>query len=198
MTLIEFIGFVISLAAMIFLVVKRFWDENQRRRNPEKYAEKQSQKEKLLSDLMKSFDVSRKEISENEPDEDDEDMNGEVEEVRRHPIKKPMPPQRILPLRHSTRQSLDKMHLTTSFNDHYGESTNEKRFLKSSMSDSYEEEIVSSKFLKGEASAYDLDKQLKPRSRASKILSGLPSPKNMLIIKEVFGLPKSMRNDPWD
>lgn len=163
MTLIEFIGFVISLAAMIFLVIKHFWEQGQRRRYPEKYAEEQRKKEKLLSEFMKSLN-----LREND-DKDEEDEETITEEIKYHPAaKRPSPPIPTLP---------------------------QKR--KGSMSDSYREEIVSSTFLKGEAAAYDLNKKRRP-SHASTILKSLHTPKNMVIIKEIFGPPKSMQINPWD
>lgn len=164
MTLIEFIGFVISLAAMIFLIVKHFWEQGQRRRYPEKYAEEQRKKEKLLSEFMKSLN-----LSENDDKDENEEEEMMIEEVKYQP-----PPRKQIP-------SMPPLP--------------PKR--KSSMSDSYREEIVSSTFLKGEAAAYDLKKQRRP-SQASTILKSLPTPKNMVIIKEIFGPPKSMQINPWD
>lgn len=162
MTLIEFIGFVISLAAMIFLVIKHFWEQGQRRRYPEKYAEEQRKKEKLLSEFMKSLNLR---------ENDDKDEEEEEEGMKTGAVKyRPAATRQIPPIPPK---------------------------LKSSMSDSYREEIVSSSFLKGEAAAYDLNKKRKP-SRASTILRGLPTPKNMVIIKEIFGPPKSMHINPWD
>lgn len=196
MTFIEFLGFIISLAAMIFLVAKRFWEESQRRRNPEKYAENQRKKERLLSDFMKSLEGSDKGSSQRNLEEEDFEEEEAEEEIRRY--SPPKAPIYKIPARETTRQSLDKFQLKTSFNDHYGESTNEKRFQKSSMSDSYHEGMVSSKFLKNEASAYDLNKEQQPPSRVSKILKNLPSSKNMVIINEVLGRPKGMKINPWD
>ncbi|MBA3815634.1 MAG: hypothetical protein H0X29_03775 [Parachlamydiaceae bacterium] len=181
MTFIEFLGFCISLVAMIFLVGKRFWDENRRRLYPEKYAEEQRKKEKLLSKFMESLDDNRKDTVkkyfDNDKDyEEDGEEDGEENANKRIDVKvQEVKPRPVL----ITRQKPPSL-------------------LKGSMKDSYHEGIASGKFLKGEASAYDLNRPNSAPSRASAILNSLPSPKNMLIIKEVFGPPKSMRINPWD
>lgn len=174
MTFIEFLGFVISLVAMFFLVAKRFWEETRRRRNPVQFAEEQRKKDLLLSEFMKSFEIPEKgRAQRNSDDEDEWDEDEEdIEVVEKIKLVQP-PPKTFPPLKPSIPLN------------------------RGSMRDSYQEEIVSSQFLKREASAYDVVKQQTP-SRGSMIVRNLPSKKNMLVIKEIFGPPKSMQDHPWD
>lgn len=151
---------------MIFLVAKRFWDERQKRYYPEKYAERQKKQEKLLSDLMASLNIDEKSRGgEDELDEDDEEEI-EEEQTKYRPV--PAPPKPPI--------------------------ARQPAILKNSMNDSYREEIVSTDFLRREATAYDQKKSSAP-SRAANILKGISTPKNMLVIKEIFGPPKSMQID---
>lgn len=59
MTFIEFVGLVLSLAAMIFLVIKRVFEEAQRSRNPEEYARKEKQREENIRRMMKGRGLDR-------------------------------------------------------------------------------------------------------------------------------------------
>lgn len=190
MSLVEFIGFIVSLAAMIFLIVKRVWDETQRRRNPEKYAHETEEQEQTLKEFLKSLDM---------------DLNSEKGVPPQHPsVAKPKKAVKTPYIASSSaphKQKVDKFQFKSSLDDHHQETSIEKRTLKTSIRDPYrdhiEEEILSSEFRKGEKSAYEII-NVRKKSRASKIIHGLPSAKDMLVIKEIFGPPKSMRRGFWD
>lgn len=54
MTFIEFVAFVITLAVMIFVGIKRFFEATQQRSNPEEYARKEKEREENLRKLLKT------------------------------------------------------------------------------------------------------------------------------------------------
>ncbi|MDP1836335.1 MAG: hypothetical protein Q8K75_10480 [Chlamydiales bacterium] len=57
MSFIEFIGFVISMAALIWLSVKRGIEERRRQSNPEAYASEREQEQQRYHELLKSLDL---------------------------------------------------------------------------------------------------------------------------------------------
>jgi hypothetical protein len=77
MTFIEFVGLVISLAAMIFLILKHFFSIAQQRRNPEEYARMEKQRQDNLRRLLKAKGI---------------DLGLEEEMA---PKKKPLPPKAV-------------------------------------------------------------------------------------------------------
>lgn len=197
MSVVEFIGFVVSLAAMIFLFTKGLWEQKQRREHPQEFAEKEKRKDQALKKLLNSLDI----------DEDDEEEDEEELSRRSQPAKVPSalrkssPPIQTQLTKKPKGPSSDKFQFKSSLDSHHQESAIEKRTLKTAIRDPYrdriEEEILSSEFRKGEISAYEIV-DVKQQSVASKIIHDLPSLKDMLIIKEIFGPPKSMRINPWD
>jgi|688.fasta_scaffold08994_10 hypothetical protein len=89
MTFIEFLGFIITITAMIAIVVKKNWEERDRRKNPEKYR----QKEEQLRKLLKSLETS-------EEDEEEEEEDWEEPVVYAPPpkipnLKKATPPKKL-------------------------------------------------------------------------------------------------------
>lgn len=79
MNLIEFIGFIITMVAMTFLILRRVWEDRRRRAHPEEYSNKKEQQEATLKQFLKSLDI----------DMDEEDEEGEIE--RHIPPKPPQP-----------------------------------------------------------------------------------------------------------
>lgn len=85
MTFIEFIGFIISISAMVFLFARQTWENYRRRKYPEQYAEEVRKKDDALKELLKSMNI---EVEEEEEIEDEDDY---VEPVRRPPPPPPKP-----------------------------------------------------------------------------------------------------------
>jgi hypothetical protein len=57
MNLIEFIGFLITMSAMTFLILRRIWEERQKRSHPEEYDKKKEHQEANLKQFLKSLDI---------------------------------------------------------------------------------------------------------------------------------------------
>src|ERR1700722_19512233 len=77
MSLIEFIGFLISLVGMIFLMGKGAWDKRVRHQNPEEYQRKVKAEEQNIKKILKSLNVPMEEEDEYEDEKDERDVMDE-------------------------------------------------------------------------------------------------------------------------
>lgn len=77
MTFIEFIGFIVTILALFFLLIRKSWEERKRRENPEIYEEEEKDREKALREFLRSLNV-------------------EVEETETE-LEEPPPPEPIAP-----------------------------------------------------------------------------------------------------
>lgn len=85
MTFIEFIGFIITLVAMFFIVIKRIFEQRAAQRNPEEYAERERQHQLALKKFYRSL--------EGQMIEEEDEIEEEIEHEPIHPIPhKPEPP----------------------------------------------------------------------------------------------------------
>jgi hypothetical protein len=66
MSLIEFIGFIITICALFFLVIKRKWEERRKREHPEEEHRKELQQKAHLKRYLKSLDLDVEEEEEND------------------------------------------------------------------------------------------------------------------------------------
>ena len=181
MSFVEFIGFVISLVAMIFLVTKHFWEERKKRLNPEEYEKREKQQEENLRRFLKSIDVNV---------EDEEEFSPPpVPKIRTHSAPPLTQQQQQIKLRDQQRVAAAPLKKSPTVNPgNYGveTATDKKRNLAASqtsyalhpdlkLADSYE--VI----------------RVEKISPTNGVLSRLQSPKDMLIIKEIFDKPLSMR-----
>lgn len=193
MTFIEFIGFIVGLIGMFFLFFKQMRQDRQRQLHPELHDEEEGPQQRIIRGVLKSLEAE---------DEDDEEV---VQPLRRSgpndQTKKNTPPKPpLLNAGLKSKQQADKYYFESSM-DHYRQTSPiETRSIKTSIRDPYsnkiEEDILSTAFRKGETAAYEVVNRQHP-SRASLIIRNLPSSKNMVVIREIFGPPKSMQADPW-
>lgn len=187
MSVVEFIGFIVSLIAMILLMGTRLWQEAKRRRNPQPHEDEDHQAQPL-KDLLESLDKRHRH---------QQPPPTPVPQAKKP--KTPYPAQQPLPQK-PKRSGADKFAFKSSLDDRHHETAIEKRSYQTSIKDPYqghiEEDILSTEFRKSESSAYDIIHR-RHLSQASKIIHGLPSAKDMLVIKEIFGPPKSLRLNPW-
>lgn len=66
MSFVEFIGFIITLAAMAVIVAKKSWEERDRKNHPEKYKAKERSRQADLKKLLKSMEIDLEEEEEEE------------------------------------------------------------------------------------------------------------------------------------
>jgi hypothetical protein len=57
MNLIEFLGFVIVMIAMGVIMAKRAYEDHQRRKHPEKFAEEKKAKEEAMKEFLRSLNI---------------------------------------------------------------------------------------------------------------------------------------------
>ena len=196
MNFVEFIGFIVSLLAMFFLFGKKVRDERLRKQNPEKYAAEEKRKEMALKKMMHSLQLSQEEEVDEEPDEE------ELEEESRAPIRRPQSFQRPVaapPAPVVARQERPRFQSALE-QDRYQSSIAKRAPLTSiSREDQRFEKSLSKYSFSGgmdSAPAYEV-KRFSSESRGEKLIKQLPSRRDMLVYKEIFGPPMAMRN-PMD
>ena len=165
MSVVEFIGFVVSIIAMFFLIIKRVYDEIYRRRNPEKYEEEEELKDQRLKEFMRTMHI-----------EDDEEERMPLPRNALKPLTLPPPtPKQIVKSKKAFKNPMESYKRETAV---------EKRKLESSNESRYGAAIDD---------AYQFVRRSVP-SRAEGIINTLPSRRDMLVIHEIFGKPLAMRN----
>lgn len=192
MGFVEFLGFVISLAALIFLNVKRYMENRKRRQNPEEYARKEKQREENLRQFMRERGI---------------DFNNEPSKIQPPPKpKKPKPA--LLPIQQEIQAKLREAQ---------GEAHREaqrQQVMTTKKSPAFQQgdfgrETASAKRenLASSDAAFALKHDLKPADsyevirddravRAELLIKSLKTPRDMLVIKEIFDKPLAMR-DPF-
>jgi hypothetical protein len=198
MTFIEFLGFIISMAAMIFLFVKRGLDERKRRQNPEAYEEELEKQDGKLRDFLKSLEMDMEQIDQIAPPP--------------MPKKKvlPPPPPKIKPVAPLGYPKIPKRavegdyDLQARLEHHKPKSDSEQRKIKPSYEDykAQDAQRVASQGLGERAElSYNVERQKnRPKSRGVQVLSSLKSKKDWMIIQEVLGQPIALRksiNGHW-
>lgn len=184
MSFIEFIGFVISFAAMIFLVIRRFFEERQRRLNPEEFARQEKLREENLRRFLKSRDIYS-----GEEEDDEEEFEEELRPVVPKKYNKPVPPpkpailqqQAFVKLREAQKQQALQQKATPPpvvHQGNYGAETAREKRRSHAASDDTSYEVI----------------RVERVTAANKLLSSLKSPQDMLVIKEIFDKPLSMRS----
>lgn len=188
MTLVEFIGFAVGLIGMIFLVLKQLWQDNRQRRNPEYHDEDDSSEKRAMRDILKSLDMEADDEETEAPPPLRQKAPGQLSH---HAA---LQPKRLPPPLPKSKHA-GKTHFPGTLEEYHQKSAIETRALKTSIQDSYknrfDDDILRREFLSDEKSAYEIFDRKRP-SRASLIIRELPTLKNMVIIKEVLGPPKSM------
>lgn len=196
MNLIEFIGFIVSLLAMLVLMVKKRSDERRRRANPEEYERQEMEQADKLKSFLKSI---------NEDMENDEHLNPEVH--RKDHLSPasvgtfPQVPKQTSPSEpHRIAGDQGHYKFTTKIEERKLQTNSEKHRLKSSLSGldknykfSTGSQTVSTDMIaQNERDAYSLKKPMRI-NRAAIVLSHLKSRKDMVILHEVISAPKGLR-----
>lgn len=174
MSLVEFIGFVISMAALIFLFFKRVSEERYRRQHPEEIAEEEHEKELALKEFMKTMHID---IGE------EEKIVPPPKPVATHPSRPPAIPivKKNIPPKQAKRKEEKEAFKPTYDREH----------------DDFEKRLLSKSFHKKSesSSAYEV-KRLIYNSRGNDLIEALPSKRDMLIYREIFDKPLALRI--WD
>lgn len=190
MTLLEFIGFIVSMLALVVLMIKKVLNERNRRANPELYErEEQEQAERLRAFLNAVHDDMQSDTPSPQPGE----------RVRATPSYSP-PREQPNQQKPSKRTVRDEFTFTSSIADRKLSSTVEKRKLKSSLDEKYHglgsDRIVNTDITSSPVrDAY----QLKPArsfasNRALKTISHLKSRRDLIVIHEILDKPKGLKD----
>ena len=195
MSLIEFIGFVISMGAMVFLIGRHFWEAMIAKKDPERgLQEKRAQKD-TLKQFLKSLDIDM-----------DEDEEQRAPPPQPHPHQRPKP---VVHIKHSTpppkpvyqsqqekhrahRVLQDSYSYKDSIENYRLESTIEHRKMKNAIDNRYNysnEHIVSPDL---QDTDYHMIQNAQP-SRVKELVSKAPSLKGMIVFQEIMNLPRAYR-----
>lgn len=189
MSLIEFIGFIISMAAMIFLLGRRVWEERYRREHPEEFKEEKHKQEETLKHFLKSLDI----------DMEDEEEDAHPKPRMEKPAVPPPPPPRAIqaPAQQKSHRLLqqDQYKFKDKLDSYRQESQIENRKLKNSIHDRYKDykgDRIVSPDMRYMAEAYHAIVKPKP-SRANRLVNRLYSRKDMIVYQEIMNPPVGMR-----
>ena len=186
MTFIEFIGFLVTMFALIFLYLKRYFNEKKRAEHPEEYEEYQHQKEQALEDFFRSLNI-----------------DVPPPEIEKEVPPPPPPKKESIPLALQIRQKKRPIRkvkydyeLDTHFDDFEPYSAVADRELEKHITeetiDIYTRDIVSDDLLMAESlkRAYEI-----PTGRASArietYVDRLDDLRSMILYRELIGPPKS-------
>lgn len=189
MTLLEFIGFIVSMLALAVLMIKKVLDERHRRANPELYErEEQEQAERLRAFLNAVHDDMQSDTLSPQPKERVRETPYEIS--RQQPYQQKSPKRTVK----------DEFAFSSPIADRKLTSNVEKRKLKSTFDDTYHgpgsDRVVSRDLAPPSAKdAY----QLKPArsfgpNRALKTISHLKSRRDLIVIHEILDKPKGLKD----
>lgn len=193
MTLIEFIGFIISIVTVAFLFFKKKWDERRRRLYPDEVAKEDEEQEKALQNFLQSLKMDMEEAEEHEAMPD---QRSPPQPPLPPPVKSPPP----LPLvnkrpERTERTVEDNYRLKTKIEDFKPKSEVELRQLSMGITqERYKDlgEHVVSEDLMTSQEAYSLSIS-EDRSRFYKLMHKLKHPRDLILYHEIFMKPKTLR-----
>lgn len=178
MNFIEFIGFVVSMLAFIWLMGKRAKEERKRRReHPEEFEEEIQAQKQEIKEMFKALNVDVYE---------DEEFEEEEEEEEAYTPPPPPPPKK--------RKRYQEF--KTSFADYELQSDIEEQHLREFVTEEenlvYATPIVSTDMVYSDQTAYDILSE-SGRSRIGREVDSLPSLRQLILYHEVIGQPKAFR-----
>jgi hypothetical protein len=191
--IVEFIGFIISMVAMSIILIKKARDERHRRKNPEQYEKEQEAQGANLKDFLKSLDIDV---------EDEEQFSPPKPVGLQHIVKEK---KQGMTLGSSSKQSSRQLQNNYQDSSHYDnqrfKTSIDNRKFKTSLDDRYKDygERVTSKMINKDIikkEEYQVIRRTKT-SPAKQILKRLKSTQDMVILHEIIGLPKSLKQDIW-
>jgi hypothetical protein len=198
MSLIEFIGFIISFLAMIVLFFRRAIEKRRSDQDPEYYEKMEQQKEVRMREFLRSLNIQHEEDDREEYEEVDDEDDELVfhEEAVRQPSRKenysPMAlskPRRTVHDEFQFKSKIEQYRPQTAIERRTMETNIEKRYLE----DPFSMPVVSHDM------AYDADVdpyaivRQSQKNRLAQMIDRLESPQEMVILHELIGPPKALR-----
>ncbi len=192
MDIVQFIGFLISVLAIMVIMGRKSRNERQRRQHPEQYMEKERKQKELLKQVMHDLGMDV---------EKEEEEEEEVEEL--HPaIKKrvayaPPPGPDFSKMQTKAKPHIpfeDKYAFKDRFDDYHTETAIEKRRFKTAIEERNKfsgEKIVSPEYRHG-PDAYTIRKRDEV-ARGTRVIGSLHSRKEMVILHEIIDKPKALK-----
>lgn len=173
MAVVDLVTFILIIALMIFLFVKRLREEKYRREHPEEFVEEERRREEALKEFLKSLEI-------------------ELEEEELVPAPPPPPPE--MP-RSETEQQHPKEITHHIAKDPFAVTEKLKRSPYTAPRGMRETNIVLGRRLDHKFEVVSSGKS----SRGRKLLSRVPSPKELVIYHEIIGPSggKIKINDRW-
>jgi hypothetical protein len=207
MSIVEFIGFLITITAFFLLVIRKSLEDRRRKRHPEKYGD-EGRQEDVLRDFLKSLDMDMEEGAENskrkragsakmqKQAEEVEEFETELDQEKAGKyIKKPH------------RKVADQFQFQTKYDRYQPKTAIEARSYEREINhryDTYSDERVVSQDLRGfkpekvynvdpyKIGQYDVIAET-DLSRAKKILKNAHSRRDMIVIQQILNTPKALR-----
>ena len=195
MSLIEFIGFIISFIAMIVLFFRRTIERRRQAQNPEYYEQLEQRKEANLREMLRALDVQYEPRNEEDEDEEEEDDLPSSS----YSTGQPATPY-SLDLKKPRRSVRDEFQYRSKMESYKPQTVLEKRRLQTNIEERYKSlpfgaHIVSSDMeeeMEGHSNPYSLQKVAR-KNRINQVLAGLDSKKDIILMQEVIGPPKALR-----
>lgn len=187
----EYIGFIISFFALAFLLIQRYREERRRKLHPAEYAAEKRKKEEQMKAFLKSLEVSPEE-EELPPPPPPRPLKPLLEKKKaspQNPLHDVAKARRIVDDDFAFQSKLETYKPKTAIEQRSFKTKIDDRYTHEQYKDPFGTRIVSIDLQKKQAhDAYEvLNKQTS--SRISKLLTGLPSKKDMVLLYEIFGPP---------
>ena len=186
MSFIEFIGFVISMVALIFLFSKKIFDQRRARLNPEESEREEEEQKRNLKEFLRSLEIDMEDQEQFKPPPPPPKITPpQPPKERPRGQQKPRPASRVL--NDPFKAKLEQRQFETAI---------EKRGFKTNIEDrfyqSFDERLLSSDFRKASTDAYDVI-LFDQTPRIQHLVGQLPSLREMIIIREIIGPPKGLQ-----
>jgi hypothetical protein len=173
MNFIEFLGMVISLAAVLFLVFRNIWKAIQHHRYPELAKEEEQQQEESLKNLLKSMNI----------DIENEDFSPPKPKKAPPPAPTPKAP-KVKYSRPSAPLQKQRESGALHREDYQRETASEKRKFESNLEERSK--------VKSDHDYYQDADRSRP-SRAYQLTRGKHSRQELIILQEILNPPKAFR-----
>lgn len=192
MSIVEFIGFIVSLVAILLIMLRRNWEDRQRKNHPERYNDEADQ-EDALKNFLRALEG---------------DME-EGKEISKKYSESPLPPLPILhkeeeeiPLERTHRTVADDFQFQAKLDRFQRQSAIDSRHIKlditSNRFEKFQGNQVVSQDMKGfsRETTYDIIDKV-TTNRAREILTKPKTLQDMIVIQEILGPPKGLQKNNW-